>query len=260
MTHRKELMRSLHSMKVAGSRMEFVVIEFNDLTPLSVNSIKEFNPDAEVTVVPVGPSAVASALSVIEDKALVMKSGVVFRGTERDIPIDKMNDYPIAISELAVFADHPNCEHIYEMMNSSLAGGVYDLSIFLLNPKLWNAPPKADTGFLKDMKRLKMPRYMNHREDIAVGKGIPAHICLQYGALGLSALTLNYVECIMKKEANVGETMAYLFDGLEPYVGGLDQESSLFIQGAADKTRQRVGKIRDAYANMQGVEGVIDVH
>ena len=83
-------MRSLHSMKVTGNFMEFVVIEFNDLTPLSVNSIKEFNPDAEVTVVPVGPSAVASALSVIEDKALVMKSGVVFRGTERDIPIDKM--------------------------------------------------------------------------------------------------------------------------------------------------------------------------
>ena len=247
-------------MKVAGSRMEFVIIEFNDLTPLSVNSIKEFNPEAKITVVPVGASAVASALSVIKDKALVMKSGVVFRGTERDIPLDKMNNYPIAISELAVFADHPDCEHIYEMMNSSLAGGVYDLSIFLLNPKLWDAPPKADTGFLKDMKRLKMPRYMNHREDIAVGKGIPAHICLQYGALGLSALTLNYVECIMKKEANVGETMAYLFDGLEPYVGGLDQESSLFIQGAADKTRQRVGKIRDAYANMQGVEGVIDVH
>jgi len=28
----------------------------------------------------------------------------------------------------------------------------------------------------------------------------------------------------------------------------------------ADRTRQRVGKIRDAYAEMQGVEGVIDVH
>ena len=70
-----------------------------------------------------GPSAVASALSVIEDKALVMKSGVVFRGTERDIPIDKMNNYPIAISELAVFADHPNCEHIYQMMNSVLREG-----------------------------------------------------------------------------------------------------------------------------------------
>ena len=33
-------MRSLHSMKVTGNFMEFVVIEFNDLTPLSVNSIK----------------------------------------------------------------------------------------------------------------------------------------------------------------------------------------------------------------------------
>lgn len=253
-------MRSLHSMKVTGNFMEFVVIEFNDLTPLSVNSIKEFNPDAEVTVVPVGPSAVASALSVIEDKALVMKSGVVFRGTERDIPIDKMNEYPIAISELAVFAGHPSCEHIYEMMNSSLAGGLYDLSIFLLNPKLWDTPPETDTGFLRDIKRLKMPRYMNHREDMAVGKGIPAHICLQYGALGLSALTLNYVECIMKKEASVGETMAYVFDGVEPYMNGLDLKSSLFIEQAADRTRQRVGKIRNAYAEMQGVEGVVNVH
>ena len=34
-------MRSLHSMKVTGNFMEFVVIEFNDLTPLSVNSIKK---------------------------------------------------------------------------------------------------------------------------------------------------------------------------------------------------------------------------
>jgi hypothetical protein len=183
---------------------------------------------------------------------MVLKSGVVWRGSSGDIP-EVARNYPLCASEYAVFADNDNLHHIYELKGSPLAEGVKDLSIFIINPDLWGEVPDTDKGVLQGKRLLKMPRYMNHREDELVTEGLPAHNCLYYGVLGVNSLTLNYVNCLLNKSASVTETLAYVFDHLEPYVNGLDKNDIHFIRKVADRTQSRVGRLRDGLAKINGV-------
>lgn len=232
--------------------LDYLVIETNALAALTVNAIAQHDPSAKVKCVPRGKSFIGTALEHATQTTMVLKSGVVWRGSAADIP-EPAHNYALSASEYAVFADNDDLGHIYEMKGSPLAGGIKDLSIFLINPVHWDTIPDKDAGAVKDKRTLKMPRYMNHAEDELVADGLPAHQCLYYGVLGVNALALNYVGCLQNRSATVTETMAYLFDHLTPYVDGLDANDAYFINKTANMTRARVAKLRDGFAKINGV-------
>ena len=232
--------------------LDYLVLETNELSALTINSITQHDPGANIRCVPVGESFVGTALKHSDRLTMVLKSGVVWRGSSADIP-KSAKDYAVCVSEYAVFADNDKVNHIYELKGSPLALGIKDLSIFIINPEMWNEIPETDKGVLQGKRLLTMPRYMNHREDELIVEGLPAHDCLYYGVLGTSALTLNYVNCLLTKSASVTETIGYVFDHLKPYVNGLDKSDIYFIKKIANKTRSRVGVLRDGLAEINGV-------
>ena len=232
--------------------LDYVVIETNALAALTINAINEHDPGAKITCVPRGTSFIGTALQHSTQTTMVLKSGVSWRGSSSDVT-EVSNNYALCASEYAVFADNDNLNHIYALKDSPLALGIKDLSIFIVNPKLWGSIPETDSGALKDKRMLNMPRYMNHSEDELVADGLPAHECLYYGVLGVNSLALNYVDCLRNRSASVTETIGYLFDHLTPYVNGLDNNDIYFIKKVADKTRARVAKMRDSLAKINGV-------
>ena len=232
--------------------LDYLVLETNELAALTINAINQHDPGATIRCVPTGESFVGTALKHSTKLTMVLKSGVVWRGSSSDIP-DVAINYPLCASEYAVFADNDKLSHIYQLKGSPLALGMKDLSIFLINPELWDDIPETDKGILKDKRILNMPRYMNHREDELVSDGLAAHDCLYYGVLGLNSLALNYVTCLRNRTASVTETLAYPFDHLTPYVNGLDKNDIHFIRKVADKTQSRVGRLRDGLAKINGV-------
>ncbi|MEC8230560.1 MAG: hypothetical protein VX061_03870 [Pseudomonadota bacterium] len=232
--------------------LDYVVIETNALAALTINAINEHDPGAKVTCVPRGKSFIGTALQHSTQTTMVLKSGVVWRGSSSDVP-EVANNYALCASEYAVFADNNNLNHIYALKDSPLALGIKDLSIFIINPELWDSIPETDSGALKDKRTLNMPRYMNHSEDELIADGLPAHECLYYGVLGVNSLALNYVDCLRNRSASVTETIGYLFDHLTPYVNGLDNNDIYFIKKVADKTCARVAKMRDGLAKINGV-------
>lgn len=232
--------------------LDYVVLETNELAPLTINALNQHDPGATITCVPAGESFIGTALQHSTRTTMVLKSGVVWRGSSSDVP-EVASNYALCASEYAVFMDNWDQNHIYELKGSRLAYGIKDLSIFIINPDLWDYVPETDKGVLRDKRILKMPRYMNHSEDELVADGLPAHQCLYYGVLGVNSLALNYVDCLCDRSASVTETMAYLFDHLTPYVNGLDKNDIHFITKAADKTRSRVSKLRDGLAEINGV-------
>ena len=232
--------------------LDYLVIETNELAALTVNSINEHDPGATITCVPADKSFIGTALQHSTRTTMVLKSGVVWRGSSSDVP-EVVNNYALCASEYAVFADNDDLNHIYDLKGSPLALGIKDLSIFIVNPELWDNIPETDSGALIGKRTLTMPRYMNHSEDELVADGLPAHQCLYYGVLGVNSLALNYVDCLRNRSASVTETIGYLFDHLTPYVNGLDNNDIYFIKKVADKTRARVAKMRDSLAKINGV-------
>lgn len=232
--------------------LDYLVLETNELAPLTINAINQHDPGATIRCVPAGKSFVGTALKHSTRLTMVLKSGVVWRGSFSDVP-EVAKNYALCASEYAVFANNDKLNHIYALKGSPLALGIKDLSIFVINPELWNDVPETDKGVLKNKRTLNMPRYMNHREDELVADGLASHDCLYYGVLGVNSLALNYVNCLRTRSASVSETLAYLFDHLLPYVNGLDKDDIHFIKKAADKTRSRVGKFRDGLVEINGV-------
>ena len=232
--------------------LDYLVLETNGLSALTVNSITKHDPGANIRCVPAEESFVGTALRHSNRLTMVLKSGVVWRGSSSDIP-EPVQNYALCAGEYGVFVDNDKVSHIYELKGSPVTLGIKDLSIFIINPDMWDKVPDTDKGVLQGKRLLKMPRYMNHREDELVNEGLPAHDCLYYGVLGINSLALNYVNCLLNKSASVTETMAYVFDHLEPYVNGLDKTDIHFIRKVADKTRSRVGTLRDGLAKINGV-------
>lgn len=232
--------------------LDYVVLEANGLAPLTINALNQHDPGATITCVPAGESFIGTALQHSTRTTMVLKSGVVWRGSSSDVP-EVAKNYDICCSEYAVFMDNWDFNHIYELKGSRIARGVKDLSMFIINPDLWDYVPDTDKGILRHKRILNMPRYMNHAEDELIADGLPAHQCLYYGVLGVNSLALNYVDCLCDRSASVTETMSYLFDHLTPYVNGLDKNDIHFITKAADKTRARISKLRDGLAEINGV-------
>lgn len=230
----------------------YLVLETNRLAALTYNSIRQHDDQAVITTATPGGSFIGTALENCNEQTIVLKSGVVWRGAHDEVPEMTLN-YPICASEWGVFTDHPTLDHSYGLIDMEVNCGNKDLSVFIINPRFWINIPKKDAGVLAKVKKLRIPRYMNHKEDVLVAEVIPPQQALYYGVLGTSAIGLNYVGTLLRGDVKVNETVAYLFDHLEPYTAGLDQADVDAITILANKTRSRVGKLRDGLAEINGV-------
>ena len=90
------------------SALEILVLESNDLTSLTVNSIRKNMPRAKYKVVKCGASKVRTALAHATDTTLVVTSGLVLNIRQGDLPPDsKLKQYAISVSREGVYVDHP---------------------------------------------------------------------------------------------------------------------------------------------------------
>jgi len=237
---------------------KYIVLEKNNLTSLTVNSIRSVDSDADIVCVDPGRSYFETALSNTNELALVLESGVVFRGDWSTMPMDMIERNPLSISQLYVFSDHPSFAQTYDTVGiRGTAGGIADTSVFIINPSLWVRTPEKDTGVLGYVKKAWMPRYMDHRNDPLVRAGLPAHACMVYNTLGVSAHVLNYVSCLENKDIEVSDTIAYPFDHLLPYVDGLDPNERDYVEHVGNKTKARIGAFRDGMATLNGLKNAL---
>ena len=223
--------------------IDYLVLETNELTPITLNSIAIHDPKANVKVVTPTNSLVGTALAHSSNQTVVLKSGVVWRGNSNSIPT-KTKEFPICVSEYGVFSNHDKLDHTYGLVGLDITLGNKDLSIFIINPKLWIATPETDIGLMSKVRKLNMPRYMNHKDDLLFKEAIPPHDALYYGVLGLNAVALNYVSTILQGEVTANETFAYLFDEVAKYTNGLDNSYKDLINDLGVKTKKRIGKLR----------------
>lgn len=227
------------------SALEILVLECNDLTSLTVNSIRKNMPRAKYKVVKCGASKVGTSLAHATDTTLVVTSGLVLNIRQGDLPPDsKLKQYAISVSREGVYVDHPKHGKVYELINSPITKGFVDLSIFVINPDSWYEMPKTDAGIFKDKKCLYMPRYINHKHDVIIKDCIGGYEAFKYGMAGETAAVYNYIPHLLSGEATPIETIAYCFDKLEEYSGGLSPEAKARVCKLAKKTKVRVGKMR----------------
>ena len=123
-----------------------------------------------------------------------------------------------------------------------------DLSIFCINPKRWIRIPKTDAGVLAQVKRLRMPRHMNHKCDPIIVKAISAKVAMDYGMLGEQASVMNYVPVYERGYANGNEMFAYRLEAALDYVEGLPADVSQKVEAVANKTFYRAAKLRKGLA------------
>jgi hypothetical protein len=223
--------------------MQYVILEKNDFTALTVNSLKTCIPDVEYKVIVKNDkSALEQSLQDCNDLTFVIASGVVLELKKGDLPPEeKLRKYHIAASKQAVFAEYQNKAHHYQLIGSGLHGGVVDLSLFIINPKMWEN--KTDCK-LSDKKVLNMPRYMNHRPDPTLGTCMGGYEILKYASLGEDCSVFNYVEHLEFENADVRESMGYCFDRLLPYTDGLPSHSKNVVEALAKKSITRAAKLR----------------
>ena len=89
----------------------------------------------------------------------------------------------------------------YNLVDTPMNKGIIDLSLFIINPFNWHRIPAKDKGILPNIKKLFMPRYMNHRDDpIFKEQTINCSDALTYGVLGESACIYNYIDILNKKD------------------------------------------------------------
>jgi len=225
-----------------------VIYEENDLTPLTVNSIKANMPDWTYKVVPVEDSKIGLALKNINDTSLVVKSGVVLKVKEGDLPSkERLKNYHMALSRFYVFHDHFRLHASYETkLGKPINPNIVDMSVFIINPNMWSDVPKKDVGIFADKKKLYMPRYMNHRNDMLMEECLSARDCNTYGILAEDACALNYVGIILKGYINMSERFSYPFDEINKYTEGLNEKYKQTINKFATMTQGRYDKFRKA--------------
>jgi len=225
-----------------------LIYEENDLTALTVNSIKANMPHWTYKVVPVEKSKIGLALKNITDTTLIVKSGVVLKVKKDDLPSkEKLQEYHMALNRFYVFYDHFRLHASYETkLGKPINANIVDMSVFIINPNMWMDIPKTDVGVFKDKKKLFMPRYMNHRNDILTSDCLSAKDCNGYGVLSEDACALNYVGIILKGYINMSERFAYPFDEINKYTEGLNEKHKQTINKFATMTQGRYDKFRKA--------------
>jgi len=230
--------------------LKVLILESNNLTNLTVNSLEKNTPQVSYKVITKKEqtnSRIGTALLHSEGITLVVKSGIVLELKEGDIPsLDKLEAVDICVSRKAVFIDHNRLSEHYRYVDDTLTNGVVDLNIFIINPKRWKDVPETDTGILKDVKKLFIPRYMHHKNDILLQEEATATIdAFNYGVLGEQASVFNYIDCIESNNINMLETYGYCFDKLLPYLKGVPKKEKKRIKFLADKTITKIKNTRN---------------
>lgn len=227
------------------SNLEILILEANELTPLTVNSIKKNMPRVKYKVVKAGKSKVGTALANCSKPTLVVTSGLVLNIRQGDIPPEeKINEYDICVSRMGVYVDHPKHSTVYSLIDTPMHKGFIDLSIFIINPANWYEIPSSDAGMLKNKKCLYMPRYINHKHDPIVKDCIGSYEAFRYGMSGESAAVYNYIPHLLSGKATPIETFAYCFDKVAEYAEGLPEPLKEKVLNLGNKTKVRVGKMR----------------
>jgi len=230
--------------------LKVLILESNNLTNLTVNSLEKNTPQVSYKVITKKEqtnSRIGTALLHSEGITLVVKSGIVLELKEGDIPsLDKLEAVDICVSRKAVFIDHNRLSEHYRYVDDTLTNGVVDLNIFIINSKRWKDVPETDTGILKDVKKLFIPRYMHHKNDILLQEEATATIdAFNYGVLGEQASVFNYIDCIESNTINMLETYGYCFDKLLPYLKGVPKKEKKRIKFLADRTITKIKNTRN---------------
>jgi hypothetical protein len=236
------------------SSLEIIILECNDLTALTVNSIKKNMPRVKYKVVPAkGKSKIGTALAHAKGISLVVTSGLVLDIKHGDLPPEEqLQKYALSVSREGVYVDHPKHSTSYKLVDSPITKGFIDLCIFIINPAKWFEIPDKDSGVLADKKLLYMPRYINHKSDPILKDCIGGYEAFKYGMAGETAAVYNYLPNLLTGKATPIETFAYCFDKLADYTKGLPPYREKQILALANKTKTRVGKLRPALLAAKG--------
>lgn len=232
--------------------LEILVLDCNELTPITVNSIRKNMPRAKYRVVKVDKSKIGTAVANCDKPTLVVTGGIVLDIKLGDIPpVEKIKQYHMCVSRQGVYVDHPKHAGVYKLIGSPITKGFIDLSIFIINPEKWYEIPNTDSGVLGNKKVLYMPRYFNHKHDPIIKDCIGGHEGFKYGMSGEAAAVLNYIPHLLSGEATPIETMAYCFDKVAKFTDGLSPEAEERIKKLGEKTRIRVGKMRERLYDLE---------
>jgi hypothetical protein len=231
------------------SHLKVLILEKNNLTKLTTNSLDINTPEIEYKVVKkedCTESKIGTALLNTKDITLVVTSGLVLELKDGDFPdIEKLKEYGICVSREGVFTDHKRLNEHYRYVASHITDGVIDLNIFIINPKKWSEIPKLDQRILQNKKKMYIPRYMHHKSDVLFAEDSTAAVdAFHYGVLGEQASVYNYVDCIYKNNINILEIYAYCFDKLIPYIKGVPRKEQNRIKLLANKTKQKIKTMR----------------
>ena len=241
--------------------LKILILETNNLTRLTTNSIEANMTGWTYKVVKPEESKIGTALKNTDDVTLVVQSGLVLNIKEGDVPSkEKLKDYHLGVSREAVYADHPSISKHYNLTSRKMHKGMIDLSLFVINPERWDYIPKSDVGLLSKSNLLFMPRYMNHRNDIIFKEDvINASDALTYGVLGEQACIYNYIGILnndaqkntVEKDISVLETYAYCFDKLLPFTEGLPKKEKEIVECLGNKTKKRISRLRRRLHNVK---------
>jgi hypothetical protein len=230
-------------------RLKILVIKCNQLSELTLNSIRKNMPDWQFELVDYDGGFIRTALMNSDEICLVVRSGVILDIKEGDLPDRSLlEQYDICVSRDAVFSDNRVNKHVYGLLGSPLDKKSIDLSVFCINPKRWISIPETDTGVLGCVKRLRMPRHMNHKCDVIIPKAISAKVAMDYGMLGEQASVLNYASVYEKGVANGNEMFAYRLEAALDFLDGLPLDARQKTEAVALKTLHRAAKLRKGLA------------
>lgn len=234
---------------------KILIIKRNNLEMLTVNSIRKNMPDWDYEVVPFNKGYIRTALENTDELTLCVRSGIILNVQEGDMPgPELLDDYHIAISREGVFTDNKRNKHIYGLIGNKLHKNAIDLSVFVINPSKWDTIPDTDKGILAKVRRLRMPRFMNHKCDPIVAKSITGKSAIEYGMLSCQASIHNYISVFLNGKANGNEMMAYALELALPFLKGVPEKERIKVEAVASKTQKRMAKLRNGLAECLPLE------
>lgn len=234
-----------------------ILILSNDLTRITTNSLKANMPTSDYKTVKCGGNPVETALNNTDDITIVVRGGVVFTPKKNDLPPKKtLQKYGICVSRKYVYIDNDRMRPQYTNLQMSVDDKSIDFSVFIINPKKWKVAPHKDDNKLEGVKKLYMPRYMNHATDPVISEVISAADAFYYGVMGVKASIHNYVPNLLSGEATINESYAYHFDKVANYVKGLPLDKQEAIKNLGVKSQERIAKFRQEFADVNERYGV----